>query len=48
MWLQGLPESPGINQRALQELFNETAERSREWEFTISVSVMEIYNEMLR
>ena len=46
--LQGPPEDSGINQRALRELFAETGERSGEWTYTINVSVMEIYNEMLR
>jgi kinesin family protein C2/C3 len=39
---------PGINQRALQELFVEIADRGDDWQFSIHVSVMEIYNETIR
>ena len=45
---QGPPHNPGINQRALQLLFDETGERATDWDYCINVSVMEIYNEMLR
>ena len=45
--LQGTREDPGINQRALNLLFEETAVRV-DWEYTITVSVIEIYNEMIR
>ena len=45
---KGPSHDPGINQRALQELFRETADRSEEWEYVISVSVVEIYNEIIR
>ncbi|XP_072135458.1 kinesin-like protein KIFC3 isoform X5 [Mobula birostris] len=46
--MEGLPEDPGINQRALQHLFGEVAERSADWDLTITVSMAEIYNETLR
>ena len=46
--VQGPLNDPGINQRALQELFTETAERGQDWNFTITVSVLEIYNETIR
>ncbi|XP_022100934.1 kinesin-like protein KIFC3 [Acanthaster planci] len=46
--MEGPSSNPGINQRALQRLFQETEQRSDEWDYTISVSVMEIYNEQLR
>ncbi|XP_051884013.1 kinesin-like protein KIFC3 isoform X2 [Pristis pectinata] len=46
--MEGLPEDPGINQRALQHLFGEVAERSTDWDLTITVSMAEIYNETLR
>lgn len=45
---QGPPSNPGINQRALQLLFREVEQRSSDWEYTIKVAVMEIYNENLR
>uniref|UniRef100_A0A671EG96 Kinesin-like protein n=1 Tax=Rhinolophus ferrumequinum TaxID=59479 RepID=A0A671EG96_RHIFE len=44
----GTPENPGINQRALQLLFSEVQEKASDWEYTITVSVAEIYNEVLR
>ncbi|XP_069510416.1 kinesin-like protein KIFC3 isoform X2 [Ambystoma mexicanum] len=46
--MEGTPENPGINQRALQLLFTEVAEKASDWQYTISVSMVEIYNEMLR
>ncbi|XP_072169012.1 uncharacterized protein [Diadema setosum] len=45
--MQGPAKNPGINPRALHLLFDETAARS-DFTFSITVSVMEIYNEMLR
>uniref|UniRef100_A0A671EKR9 Kinesin-like protein n=1 Tax=Rhinolophus ferrumequinum TaxID=59479 RepID=A0A671EKR9_RHIFE len=46
--MEGTPENPGINQRALQLLFSEVQEKASDWEYTITVSVAEIYNEVLR
>ncbi|XP_006878798.1 PREDICTED: kinesin-like protein KIFC3 isoform X3 [Elephantulus edwardii] len=46
--MEGSPENPGINQRALQLLFSEVQEKASDWEYTITVSVAEIYNEVLR
>ncbi|XP_038070425.1 kinesin-like protein KIFC3 isoform X2 [Patiria miniata] len=46
--MEGPSSNPGINQRALQHLFQETEQRTEEWDYTITVSVMEIYNEQLR
>nr|KAG5692985.1 hypothetical protein BaRGS_011621 [Batillaria attramentaria] len=45
---EGPSTDPGINQRALQELFQETAERGQDWHYTIEVSVLEIYNETIK
>jgi len=45
---QGTVENPGINQRALKHLFNEIEERKDMWTYTVSVSSVEIYNEVLR
>ncbi|KAL0621628.1 Kinesin-like protein KIFC3 [Plecturocebus cupreus] len=44
----GTPENPGINQRALQLLFSEVQDKASDWEYTITVSAAEIYNEVLR
>ncbi|XP_054435364.1 kinesin-like protein KIFC3 isoform X3 [Pteronotus mesoamericanus] len=46
--MEGTPENPGINQRALQLLFTEVQEKASDWEYTITVSAAEIYNEALR
>ena len=46
--LQGPVDNPGINQRALRELFVTVEERMEEWDYSILVSVLEIYNECVR
>lgn len=46
--MEGSQSNPGINQRAITLLFEETRDRGVNWQFTINVSVIEIYNEMLR
>ncbi|KAJ8303081.1 hypothetical protein KUTeg_019477 [Tegillarca granosa] len=46
--MEGTTEQPGINQRALQELFRETSDKGKDWSYTITVSVIEIYNETIR
>ncbi|XP_014334948.1 kinesin-like protein KIFC3 isoform X3 [Bos mutus] len=46
--MEGTPENPGINQRALRLLFSEVQEKASDWEYTITVSAAEIYNEVLR
>eukprot|EP00731_Ephydatia_muelleri_P001344 Em0001g1344a len=46
--MEGTGDNPGINQRALLELFRITEERRDDWEYTVVVSVLEIYNEMVR
>lgn len=43
-----MPENPGINQRALLELFNVIDQRQLDWDYTVIVSVMEVYNENIR
>ena len=45
---QGSVENPGINQRALKHLFSEIEERKDMWSYTVTVSSVEIYNEVLR
>ncbi|KAJ8272087.1 hypothetical protein COCON_G00109460 [Conger conger] len=46
--MEGVPENPGINQRALKLLFTEVTEKAPDWDFHITVSMVEIYNETLR
>lgn len=46
--LQGTAANPGINQRALQLLFSEVRGKAADWDYTITVSAAEIYNEALR
>lgn len=45
---QGSVENPGINQRALKHLFSEIEERKDMWSYAVTVSSVEIYNEVLR
>ncbi|PKU42397.1 kinesin-like protein kifc3 isoform x1 [Limosa lapponica baueri] len=46
--MEGTPANPGINQRALQLLFSEVRGKAADWDYAISVSAAEIYNEALR
>ncbi|XP_052387647.1 kinesin-like protein KIFC3 isoform X4 [Carassius gibelio] len=46
--MEGVPEDPGINQRALRLLFSEVSEKKLDWDYKITVSMVEIYNETLR
>ncbi|XP_061632085.1 kinesin-like protein KIFC3 isoform X1 [Phyllopteryx taeniolatus] len=46
--MEGSMENPGINQRALKHLFSEIEERKDMWSYTVTVSSVEIYNEVLR
>nr|XP_004663566.1 kinesin-like protein KIFC3 isoform X4 [Jaculus jaculus] len=46
--MEGTPDNPGINQRALQLLFSEVQEKASDWQYNITVSAAEIYNEVLR
>jgi hypothetical protein len=48
--MEGTEENPGINYRALQEVFAIAEERAQGnvMEYQISTSVMEIYNETIR
>lgn len=41
-------ENPGINKRALKHLFSEIEERKDMWTYSVTVSSVEIYNEVLR
>lgn len=46
--MQGPSDNPGINQRALLELFSLVEERQSDYDYSIVVSVLEIYNECVR
>ncbi|NXK53613.1 KIFC3 protein, partial [Chauna torquata] len=46
--MEGTSANPGINQRALQLLFSEVHSKAADWDYAITVSVAEIYNEALR
>ncbi|XP_060937035.1 kinesin-like protein KIFC3 [Limanda limanda] len=46
--MEGSVENPGINQRALKHLFSEIEERKDMWSYDVTVSSVEIYNEVLR
>ncbi|KAK4537423.1 hypothetical protein CDCA_CDCA12G3448 [Cyanidium caldarium] len=46
--MSGPPESRGVNFRALEELFRIGEERSAAVQYTVEVSMLEIYNESLR
>ncbi|XP_060923547.1 kinesin-like protein KIFC3 isoform X1 [Limanda limanda] len=46
--MEGVVNDPGINQRALRLLFSEVTEKAPDWEYKISVGLVEIYNETLR
>ncbi|KAI4874775.1 hypothetical protein NFI96_025410 [Prochilodus magdalenae] len=46
--MEGIPTDPGINQRALRLLFSEVSDKKPDWDYNITVSMVEIYNETLR
>ncbi|KAF0701597.1 Aste57867_7970 [Aphanomyces stellatus] len=46
--MSGSPDNPGINPRALTELFALKHGRTKEYHDDIQVSIMEIYNEVIR
>ena len=46
--MEGTDQHPGLNRRALSELFRVVEERKADWSFEFEVSVLEIYNENLR
>ena len=46
--MAGIPSDRGVNTRALDELFEKCSERRGEWLDTISISVLEVYNEEIR
>lgn len=46
--MNGTTDNPGVNFRALQDLFRLKAERKDAFDVSITVSMMEIYNESLK
>lgn len=46
--MEGTPENRGINFRTLEELFRVAEERKGQYNYNISVSVLEVYNEQIR
>uniref|UniRef100_A0A8D3C0G0 Kinesin-like protein n=1 Tax=Scophthalmus maximus TaxID=52904 RepID=A0A8D3C0G0_SCOMX len=46
--MEGVVDNPGINQRALRLLFSEVTDKAPDWDYKITVSMVEIYNETLR
>lgn len=46
--MDGTDAHPGLNRRALGELFDVCEEKKMDWTYEVEVSVLEIYNENLR
>lgn len=46
--MSGPPDNRGVNTRALEELFHRVRERSAEYNDSITVSLLEVYNEEIR
>ena len=46
--MEGPKKDPGVNVRAITELFRLARERGEDYEINASASVLEIYNEQLR
>uniref|UniRef100_A0ABM5GDI9 Kinesin-like protein n=1 Tax=Pogona vitticeps TaxID=103695 RepID=A0ABM5GDI9_9SAUR len=46
--MEGVPDNPGINQRALQTLYREMEAKEGSWTFSVGLSMVEIYNEVIR
>ncbi|CAI5442871.1 unnamed protein product [Caenorhabditis angaria] len=46
--MEGPLDAPGINQRAIMQLFETAKDRSNDISYNIKVSMMEIYNEKIR
>ncbi|QDZ21294.1 kinesin [Chloropicon primus] len=46
--MEGPRDDPGVNTRAIAELFRLAEERGEDYEINVSASVLEIYNEQLR
>mmetsp|Transcript_23962 Transcript_23962/g.24201 ORF Transcript_23962/g.24201 Transcript_23962/m.24201 type:complete len:789 (+) Transcript_23962:130-2496(+) len=46
--MNGPPNNRGVNTRALDDLFNKSQARNDEWNDSIMVSILEVYNETIR
>lgn len=46
--MEGTEENRGVNYRTLEELFKIAKERRETFNYNISVSVLEVYNEQIR
>lgn len=46
--MSGPPDNRGVNTRALEDLFHKAHARRGEWNDTITVSLLEVYNEEIR
>lgn len=46
--MEGTDEARGVNYRTLERLFNIIEERKKTFQYEISVSVLEVYNEQIR
>ena len=46
--MAGPSDDKGVNTRSLDELFEKVEERKGEWEDTVAISVLEVYNEEIR
>lgn len=46
--MEGTEDNRGVNYRTLEELFKIARERSETFSYSISVSVLEVYNEQIR
>ena len=46
--MEGTEEARGVNFRILEELFCVISERQKLYQYSVSVSVLEVYNEQIR
>jgi kinesin family protein C2/C3 len=46
--MEGTPERRGVNPRSMQLLFERIAQSQKEFSYTVSMSMLEIYNESIR
>ena len=46
--MEGTEEARGVNFRTLEELFRIMKERQNQHRYSVSVSVLEVYNEQIR
>ncbi|XP_030046105.1 kinesin-like protein KIFC2 [Microcaecilia unicolor] len=46
--MEGSPENPGINQQALRALFKEMEAREDLWKYSVTLNMVEIYNEVIK